>query len=99
MTNFDDYFVGDETIKKKNYGEFVLPKEDQASLDDIEKTLKAGKVNSSNKNMYLEYLFKMYAKIQTVKNNEREYEGENNLNVNIYLNRIQSIIKKIQEVD
>jgi hypothetical protein len=99
MSNFDDYFVGDETIKKKNYGEFVLPKEDQASIDDIEKTLKAGKVNSSNKNMYLEFLFKLYGKIDIIKRNEREYEGDNNLNVNIYLDRIQRLIKKIQEVD
>lgn len=99
MTNFDDYFVGDETIKKKNYGEFVLAKEDQASLDDIEKTLKAGKINSSNKNMYLDFLFKLHGKIDIIRRNEREYEGDNNLNVNIYLDRIQRLIKKIQEVE
>jgi len=98
MSNFDDYFVGDETIKKKNYNEFVLPKEDQASLDDIEKTLKEGKIDSSNKNMYLEFLFKLHGKIDIIRRNEREYEGDNNLNVNIYLNRIQSLIKRIQEV-
>jgi hypothetical protein len=98
MTNFDDYFVGDETIQKKNYNEYVLPKEDQSSLDDIEKTLNSGKVNSSNKNMYLEFLFKLHDKIDIIKRNEREYEEDNNLNVNIYLNMIQSLIKRIQEV-
>ena len=98
MTHFDDYFVGDETIKKKNYNEFVLPKEDQASLKDIEKSLDAGKINSSNKNMYLEFLFKMHGKIDVIKRNESEYEGDNNLNVNIYLNSIQSLIKRIQKV-
>lgn len=98
MTNFDDYFVGDEIIKKKNYKEFVLPKHDQESLADIEKTLKEGKIDSSNKTMYLEYLLKLFNSIDMIKRNEHEYEGDNNLNVNMYLNRIQGLIKKIQEV-
>lgn len=62
MTNFDDYFVGDEIIKRKNYKEFVLPKHDQESLADIEKTLKEGKIDSSNKTMYIEYLLKLFSK-------------------------------------
>ncbi|MGV8151087.1 MAG: hypothetical protein ACP5NV_05145 [Candidatus Woesearchaeota archaeon] len=98
MTNFDDYFVGDEVIKKKNYKEFHLPKEDEDSLKDIEKTLHAGKINSSNKSMYLDFLYKLYVKVQMIKKNEYEYEGENNLNVNIYVDRIQSLIRKINEV-
>lgn len=99
MIHSDDYFVGDEIIKKKNYNEFVLPKHDQESLADIEKSLKEGKINSSNKAMYLEYLLKLFGKIDTIKKNEHEYEGDNNLNVNMYLDRIQRLIKKIQEVE
>ena len=98
MTNFDDYFVGDEVIKKKNYKEFSLPKEDEESIKDIEKTLKAGKINSSNKNMYLDFLYKLSAKVQMIKRNEYEYEGDHNINVELYLERINSLIRKVSEV-
>lgn len=98
MSNFDFYFAGEEAIKKKNYKEYVLDSVDENNLKDIEKSLEKGIIDSTNKKMMLDYLFNLHKKISEIKRNEFEYEGENNMNVNMYLNRIRKLIEKIQEI-
>ena len=94
MSNFDFYFSGDDVIKKRNYKEFILSREDEESLLDIEKSIKEKK--TFNKKDILEFLQKLNAKVYAAKKNEYEYEGENNLNLNEYLDRIKKLMDAVR---
>jgi len=98
MTNFDDYFTGDEVIKMRAYEEFSLDKVDEANLLEIEKSIHSGKLNKHNSRDSLEYLEDLFRKIQQIKGNEREYEGDANLNVNEYLERIKTLIQQVKRL-
>jgi hypothetical protein len=98
MTNFDDYFVGDEVVKLRAYKEFNLEMVDEANLNEIEHSLNAKKLNKHNCKDSLEYLEDLFRKIQQIKANEYSYEGDANLNVNTYLERIKTLIIKIKQL-
>lgn len=94
-----DYdFPDNETLKKQNYKEFKLTDIQEKNLKEIEKNYSEGKINSENKKDMLEYLETLHVEISKTKENEREYEGENNFNINRYLKRIEELIKKIEKI-
>ena len=98
MTNFEDLFVADETIKKRSYSGYTLEKEEELSLLDIEKTIAQHKVTRHNKTDMLEFLENLHTKILMIKHEEYEFEGDNNLNVNEYLARIQKLMQQLNKL-
>lgn len=93
----DSSDLSDEEMQSRSYTEFKLSKVEEDSLKDIEKTVDNKKVNSDNKDFMLKYLAGLLKRVQQVKENERQYEGEDNDNVNEYLARISNLISKIRK--
>lgn len=85
----------DSALNRRSFEEFVLEKVDEDNLLEIEKNLKEGKISNSNKEEIMDYLGKLYNKIAGIKALEYEYEGELNINVNTYLQRIKMLLEKI----
>lgn len=94
----DPYDISDDEAKKRSYREFVMDRFDEASLKDIETSLEKGKINSSNKKIMIEFLINLHKKISDIKANEYAYEGDNNLNINIYLSRIKNLLEKLYRI-
>jgi hypothetical protein len=93
---YDEYFPDDETLKRNLYKEYKLSEAEEASLKDIETQLKNRKIDSSNRDELLEYLESLHSKIMKVKEAEYSYEGEHNLNINRYLQRIKKLAQEIE---
>ena len=98
MVELDPYFAGEDTLKKRSYTEFKLDKVDKDNIESIEQGLASNTINSGNCSDSLEYLEDLYSKINMIKRDEFEYEGDNNENVNEYLLHIHSLIAKIKRL-
>lgn len=98
MQKEDPHDLPEETYMKRTYEGFILDKVDEDNLKEIASNLREGKINSSNKKTILEYLSKIHQKINNIKKNEFSYEGEGNTNVNMYIEKIEKLAKKISEI-
>ncbi|HYD03175.1 MAG TPA: hypothetical protein VEC16_02650 [Alphaproteobacteria bacterium] len=96
MVDYDDFELSDEHTKARAYTEFKLSKVEEDNLKDIENTINARKVDASNKGFMMTYLKSLHTKIQNVKENERQFEGDDNANVNEYLERISLLMNKLR---
>jgi len=94
----DPYEIDDDSMQTRSYIEFKLEKIDEDNLRDIEKSYSIGKIDSSNKRVMLEYLVKLYKKISDIKKMEHAHEGDDNENINEYLERIISLKKNIEKI-
>jgi len=96
MNNAPDHM--DTTLNRKAFKEFVMDKVDEDNLTEIENNLRDGKINNSNKEVMMDYLGKLYNRIKEIKTLEYTYEGELNLNVNSYLQRIKTLLERIHQI-
>jgi hypothetical protein len=99
MAMDDPYRPDDMSIQSRSYIEFKLEKVDEDNLREIENLLSTQKIDSSNKGWIIEYLTTLYRKIQNIKKMEYVHEGENNENVNEYLERISSLKSRIERTN
>jgi hypothetical protein len=95
MMRDDPYEPDDAHIQNRSYVEFTLPKTDLDNITSIEKSLADGKITSNNSADSLDYLTRLYKKVFDVKKQEYHYEGDNNENVNEYLERISVLRSKL----
>ncbi len=94
----DEEFPDSETYKKETYKEFRLSDIQEHNLKEIEVELKNKKINNSNKDTMLEYLEGLYNDITKIKEVEYAYEGEQNFNINRYLQRIKKLMQEIEAI-
>jgi hypothetical protein len=95
---YSDDFPDDETLQEQNYKEFKLSALQEKNLKEIEKNVAEGKINSENKEDMLVYLERLYGQINEIKKEESKYEGEENFNINRYLDKIKKLIKEIEKI-
>lgn len=94
----DEDFPDDETLKKQSYQGYKLSSVQEKNLQEIEKELKEGKLSHSNKEDVLDYLNGLHIELLKVREQEYSYEGEDNLNVNRYLQRVKKLIEAIDKL-
>ncbi len=94
----DNEFPDEETIKKQEYSSFKLTEVQEKNLAEIEMELKEKKIHPDNKDEVLDYLENLYSDISKIKEAEYSYEGEQNFNINRYLQRIKKLISEIEKL-
>jgi hypothetical protein len=95
MSIYDPYEPNEKVIQARNYIEFRLSKADNDSIKNIEKSITEGKITIQNSKDSLGYLTNLYKKILEIKKQEYQYEGEDNENVNKYLEKISALRNQI----
>jgi intein/homing endonuclease len=92
------YEIDDSVMQVRGYKEFKLDKIDENNLNDIENSLNNGKISSNNKRDLLIYLNGLFRKIAEIKKREYVHEGDDNENVNEYLERISILKSRVEQI-
>lgn len=92
------YEIDDSIMQVRGYKEFKLDMVDENNLKDIENSLNNGKINANNKRDLLIYINGLFRKIAEIKKKEYVHEGDDNENVNEYLERISTLKSRLEQI-
>jgi hypothetical protein len=95
---YDEDFPDEETLKKQVYEEYRLEPVHEKNLKEIENNVRQKKVTADNKQDLLNYLQDLHTELSMIKQEEYQYEGENNFNINRDLQRIKRLILEIEKI-